>query len=751
MKKTITFFPTRVAMMLVTLILALTAQTARADDYYYIDDEGSPKLMDYTISYTLIESGGETTLSGEWYVVDGIVNITGKITLTRNVNIVLCDGAKLNIGTADSRIEGCGIKGYKLNQSFSLTIYGQEKQSGTLSVYCASNVNNNEDNAIVVKDFMQHGGKVIIDNNEGGLSVDQFTLTRGTLNATTSSTRYDAIDAYIATVSGGSLTATSSGYAISTTDGITISGGNVIATGGYTGVCGDVTLSLTKSTDSFMASSYEGSVTIAAGTLYDETGASYTGNLDETQIEAIEGKTLMPVYSSGNCGTDGHEDEVTWRYDPMTMTLTISGTGAMGDDCHPWSDNFKTVITSVVIDDGVTSIGRNAFKDHTALKDATIGNGVKSIGLYAFKETGLTSIIIPASVTSIDMMVFENCNSLATVTFASESQLTSIEYMAFCQCRSLTSINIPASVTSINMSAFSYSGLMSINIPASVTSIGSYAFYSCGNLATVTFASGSQLTSIGGSAFQSSGLTSISIPASVTSIGMGAFSCCNNLTTVTLNSNPTIGEDAFEYIKDGATVKMNLTANEGKTGEYWMTFYNENYSFTADTNTKIYKAAVNSDKTAVLLTEVGDIPANNAAVLKSSNAAITMTLASSTSGDYTDNELLGADEDMNAPANAYCLSKETTRNDDLTPRGVGFYTYTGTIPANRAYLVVTGGPTTSRGFLGFGDDDGATAIDNGKLIIDNSDGTIYDLSGRIVKGLPHKGIYVKNGKKVVIK
>ena len=271
---------------------------------------------------------------------------------------------------------------------------------------------------------------------------------------------------------------------------------------------------------------------------------------------------------------------------------------------------------------------------------------------------------------------------------------------------------------------------------------------------------------IGIGAFAESNLTSITIPNRVTSIGNYAFYKNSNLATITLNSNPTIGDGAFLEIKDGATVTMNLTANSGD-GAYWMTFYNENYSFTADTNTKIYKAKVNDGKTAVVLTEVADIPANNAAVLKSSNEVVTMTLASSAGGDYTGNELKGAASATVVAAgdNIYCLSNETTREGGLTPRGVGFYTYTGTIPVNHAYLVVTDDPTTSRGFLGFGDDDGATAIDNspldpkGRLLpkgtqeftIDNSDGTIYDLSGRIVTGQPRKGIYVKNGKLVVIK
>ena len=199
---------------------------------------------------------------------------------------------------------------------------------------------------------------------------------------------------------------------------------------------------------------------------------------------------------------------------------------------------------------------------------------------------------------------------------------------------------------------------------------------------------------------------------------------------------------------------MNLTANGPVDGAYWTTFYNQNYGFTADVSTTIYKAKVNDGKTAVVLTEVADIPANNAAVLKSSNAAITMTLTTSASGDYTGNELLGTDVDLANPGNAYCLSNETTGS----ARGVGFYSYTstdgpngdGVIPAHRAYLVVNGG-SSARSFYGFGDDNYTTDIDLPEAVVIEDDGLIYDLSGRRVTGQPQKGIYVKNGKKVVIK
>ena len=86
--------------------------------------------------------------------------------------------------------------------------------------------------------------------------------------------------------------------------------------------------------------------------------------------------------TSGTCG-----DNLTWTLDDEG-TLTISGTGAMADytsNSSPWYP-FNSDITSVLIEDGVTSIGKRAFSYCPSLTEVTIGNGVTSIGESAFED-----------------------------------------------------------------------------------------------------------------------------------------------------------------------------------------------------------------------------------------------------------------------------------------------------------------------------------------------------------------------------
>ena len=167
------------------------------------------------------------------------------------------------------------------------------------------------------------------------------------------------------------------------------------------------------------------------------------------------------------------------------------------------------------------------------------------LGYAAFSDcSGLTSLTIPSSVTSIGEYAFEGCSGLTSLTIP--SSVTSIGEYAFYGCSGLTSLTIPSNVTSIGESAFhGCSGLTSLTIPSSVTSIGYCAFLGC------------------------SGLTSFTIPSSVTSIGWGAFCGCSGLTSIYVYTEklPNMGSDVF----DGCDAKKcTVYVPKGTYDDYWL-------------------------------------------------------------------------------------------------------------------------------------------------------------------------------------
>ena len=142
-------------------------------------------------------------------------------------------------------------------------------------------------------------------------------------------------------------------------------------------------------------------------------------------------------------------------------------------------------------------------------------------------------------------------------------------YAAFSDCSGLTSLTIPSSVTSIGEYAFyGCSGLTSLTIPSNVTSIGESAFYGCSGLTSLTIPS--SVTSIGYCAFLGcSGLTSFTIPSSVTSIGWGAFCGCSGLTSIYVYTEklPNMGSDVF----DGCDAKKcTVYVPKGTYDDYWL-------------------------------------------------------------------------------------------------------------------------------------------------------------------------------------
>lgn len=223
----------------------------------------------------------------------------------------------------------------------------------------------------------------------------------------------------------------------------------------------------------------------------------------------------------------------------LTNIALPSGVTAIGgsafEDCYQ--------LTGLIIPQGVTEINSHTFGGCIMIKKINIPSGVKILHDSALAGSGIRSITIPPTVTSVGKAMFTGCSDLTKVDLP-----PTIEEIAdgmFAYCKSLKKFTIPSKVARIGSSAFYRSGLKSIDFPASVSLIDKKAFGDC--LA----------------------LESLVIPDNVKDIEQYAFWGCVNLdNALFLGRAPQLGKGAFLEVSSDFTIFVGPEA-EGFTTPKW--------------------------------------------------------------------------------------------------------------------------------------------------------------------------------------
>ncbi len=282
-------------------------------------------------------------------------------------------------------------------------------------------------------------------------------------------------------------------------------------------------------------------------------------NVHSTPTYFLVPKGCLNAYQAADYWKDKYIEELTYDFEVNGIYYTITGDRTVEVAWNPYMYSGSVIIPAMVSYNGtvyqVKSIDSGAFGECTGLTSVTIPSSITTIEGYTFAGcTGLTSVTIPNSVTSIGDYAFYGCSSLTSVTIP--NSVTTIGDAVFVCCSGLTSISVASGNTVYDSrnncnaiietaSNTLIAGCKTTVIPNTVTTIGYAAFAGCTSLTSVTIPN--SVTTIGIGAFQEcSALTSISIPNSVTNIEMSAFYGCNSLTSVTIGSSVTfIGNDAF--------------------------------------------------------------------------------------------------------------------------------------------------------------------------------------------------------------
>ena len=473
---------------------------------------------------------------------------------------------------------------------------------------------------------------------------------------------------------------------------------------------------------------------------------------------------------------------------------TLSITGYAFENC--------VGLISIDIPNSVTSIGYNAFSGCSGLLSVTIGNGVTSIGSSAFQDCiSLPSITIPNSVTFISSDAFAGCTALTSIDIP--SSVTLIGGNAFANTAWYN--NQPDGLVYAGKVAYKYKGTMpdntSITLKEGTLGIAGSAFLDCSGLASITIPNG--VTHIGYRALEGcSNLTSIAFPNSVISLGYRIIADCNRLTSIVSYMEKPCETSCFLHHYSTAVLYVPLKCLElYQNTSDWNQFHNiipfggDDVEAKKEDQEVVFKNSIpeQMDLTSMVIddtyytvnTENGDgfDATNGCLVLNSqtSDADVDAIAGKPISDESVKNIFKGfiikvpagngfvsvAAKTIGASALKVKIGNETAQAFQLTEQGNVEIPYTVAEPSY-VYVYAGMGATLAKnmnvtttnaensvniyGYSWKKEESTGISIISSEPISANNVSGIYTLDGRKINGMPtQKGIYIVNGKKVVIK
>lgn len=436
-----------------------------------------------------------------------------------------------------------------------------------------------------------------------------------------------------------------------------------------------------------------------------------------------------------------------------------------------WNNAFNgcTSLNNIVIPSTVEAIYNYVFDGCTSLYNVTLKEGCTTLGDHVFKNCPLTSFTFPSTLSSISEYAFEGTN-LKTVDL-SNTQIKKLPNGSFYDCRQLSDVKLPIALTNIGNIAFYKSAIASITFPSSLQKIGAWAFQYT-QLTNVVIPTNCSVVEQG--AFSDNAkLTTVVVNGLECYLAVSAFANCGNLKDVYITSdkepkaerynspfqnNPKVHVvpnylETFEGLKNDKNENpCNTTNFDSKfsltLGKEWTTLTSAyNLDFSDVKGLTAYTAKYNKANDAVALTPVKRVKAHTGLILKgeAGNTYTLPILASNEEGldEATDNQLVDCVDAVWSTGrdNDYFLS-----NGEFVKSAKDGWTLPG-----KSYLYISGGRSNASGSpLRVYVDNTATAIDgitNNPVVKDEA---YYNLQGVKVQR-PQHGVFIHNGKKVVLK